>query len=374
MFSNLVWINIRRWIVPLFLVIIIVGCGKEKKQVVAKKDPTIVVRLGDVRQERIENRLEQVGSLKATQDTVIRAEIAGQITEIAFEEGKPIRKGELLVQLKDDKFRAQMKNDEALIQQLQIRLANRQKEKERNTPLLDKKLVSAQQFDNLQSEIKELEAQINQARASMALNNEKLKDASIHAPIDGTTGARTISIGDYIEIGDTVATIVLLNPLEIEFKVPEKNIPAISIGENVDLTVDAYPGTPFVGTVFFIAPDVDLKTRMAVVKARIPNEKGLLKPGMFARVSLILEVHENAILVPTFSILRMETDYYLYYLQDKKPKKQVVKIGKRTEEWTEITNPGPLKPGMKVVTEGKYATTEDAPIRIIDATKTVETK
>ncbi|MBI1389836.1 MAG: efflux RND transporter periplasmic adaptor subunit [bacterium] len=349
------------------------GCGQKAATEAAKAPAVIPVLVQPAREQRVEYTYDQVGALKAFQEVVIKAETAGAITEINFKEGQPVSKDDVLVKLEDDKIQAQIRNNDASLQQLEVRLANRKKERERNEPLVKSKLVSPQQFDDIVADINELEAMIAQAKAARSLNQERLADTLIRAPFDATAGARSISIGDFVEVGDPVVTLVALDPLEIQFQALERELPRISIGQDVSLNVDAYPDRTFHGTVYFISPRVDDQTRTAEIKARIDNGDRLLKPGMFARVSLITEVHERAVVVPTESIIRTEDEYFLYYVENGAPHKLVVQIGKRTPDWSEvITDPPVLHEGVPIIVEGKYAVKEGAEIQILDAPAAVE--
>jgi|Deesub1362A_J573_1020465.scaffolds.fasta_scaffold00768_14 RND family efflux transporter MFP subunit len=338
----------------LFFLLFLSGCEKKNEEI-KKADPAVPVITAEATTRRVEYTLTQVGTLKASQEVTIRSEIEGRIINIRFTEGREVKRGQILVRLNASKIQAEVRNLEARIEQLQIRLANKKRTLERNRPLVERDLVSRQQFDNIQTEIKEIKAEIAQARANLGRQKERLYDTVIRAPFDGVAGARNISPGDYLRVGDPVLTVVDLDPLAITFQVPEKFKPKIFMGQECLLRVDAFPNRMFKGTISFISPQVDVNTRTFLVKARVDNGQHLLNPGMFARVEVITEVHENALTVPWESVIQTEEETYIYIIEDGDVARKVhARLGKVTHEWAEVLGSG-LYPGAEVVLEGKYA-------------------
>jgi len=215
-------------------------------------------------------------------------------------------------------------------------------------------LVSRQQFDNLETEIEETKSQIIQAKADLARQKERLSYTVIKAPFSGIAGVRTFSVGHYLKVGDQVVTIVDLDLLEISFQAPEKFKSRLFIGQDVILTVDAYPEKTFEGNVFFISPQVDLNLRTFQVKAKVVNTPPLLNPGMFAHVKMITDVHEKALTVPWESVIQTESETYLYVVEGEVARKVPVRLGKITSEWAEVLDRA-LLPGVTVILEGKFA-------------------
>jgi len=342
------------------------GCTVKAQETV-NSTPALPVILGEIVPRRVESVLNQIGTLKARQEVMIRAEAEGVITQILFTEGKEVKKGDVLVQLDSTKIQSQIQNLTAKIEQLNVRLANKQKELERNKPLLKQNLVSSQQYDNLVAVINETQAEIGQAKADLALQQERLSDTTIRAPFDGITGARTIAVGDYIKSGDSLLPVLAMDPLEIQFLVPEKYIPAVQLGQTVQVMVDAYPERVFEGTIFFISPNVDTISRNIEIKAVLDNQERLLKPGMFARLSLVTDVRDNSLTVPTESIVIAEDETYIYVVDDQMTAHKVtVRLGQITREWTEILGTG-LQPHTRVIVEGKYSAKEG--VKVMESQK-----
>jgi RND family efflux transporter MFP subunit len=338
----------------LFALLLLGGCGEKKSATPPPEPPAVPVLLGEVTTRQVEVILEQVGTLTARHDVTLRSESEGRVVEIAFREGKPVRQGAVLVRLDAAKVRADLANLQAHITELSARLENQLRTLERNRPLLERNLISRLQFDNLETEIAEVRAQIEQARANLLREQVRLAATVVRAPFAGVAGVRTLSPGDYLKIGDPVVTVVDLDPLEISFQVPEKFKPKLALGQTVNLQVTPYPQRTFSGRISFIAPRVDAATRTFQVKAQVENSDHLLSPGLFARVSVVTDVFAHAVTVPWESIIQTEQETYLYTVQENIARKVPVRLGRITPQWVQLLD-SELTPGSAVILEGKFA-------------------
>lgn len=338
------------------------GCREERAEP-RKGAPAFPVILGEATERKVEHVFNQVGTLQASREVTLRSEIDSRVVDILFQEGKSVEKGDVLVRLDSAKIQAGIRNTEAVIDQLKIRLENRVLTLERNRQLLKQDAVSRQHFDNLETEIKEIRAQISASEAELARQRELLSYTVIRAPFAGTAGARTFSEGHYFKVGDPVVTVLTLDPLEICFPAAEKLKSKLFIGQDVTLSVDAFPARAFKGIISFISPQVETDIRCFQVKARVGNGDHALNPGMFARVRVITDVREKALTIPWESVIQTEAESYVYTVEGDVARKTPVRLGVVTSEWAEVVDAS-FSAGSKVILEGKYAVKDGAKVTL----------
>ena len=278
----------RAVIVGLLAFALFVGCRKQQVGGPPPNFPVQVV-LAEAKRQPIADTLALVGSLAANEMLEIKSETEGAVAEILFQEGQAVKKGDLLIRLDETKFAASLAEAQA-----NLKLADTTFE--RNKQLYRDKLVSQQEYDQAASLF-----QANQA--TVELRKRQLQDARIFAAFPGVVGARVVSPGQVIGKNTTLTWLVDAETIKGEFNVPERFIGELKIGLQLDLRVVAFPKEKFRGEVYFIAPNVDDQMRTVLVKARIPNEKRLLKPGMFANLDLTLQVRDDAVVIPETAIM-----------------------------------------------------------------------
>lgn len=287
--------------------------------------------------QAVSETLALVGTVAANEMVEIKSETEGTVEKVSFVEGQPVKAGDLLLQLDETKFAATANEAEA---NFKLSQANH----ERSKQLFHDKLISQQEFD-------QIAAQFQANQADLDLKRRQLKDARIRAPFEGIISSRSVSPGQVIGKNTTLTWVVDLDPVKVEFTVPERYVGQVRVGQKIEVTVAAYPGRRYVGEVFFVAPFIEPATRTALVKAKIPNEKHELKPGMFANLDLTLQLKEQAIVIPESSVLA-SGDRNIIYVVDAQDTAQIrpVKLGIRQAGLVEITSG--LQAGERVVAEG----------------------
>ncbi len=234
--------------------------------------------------------LTVVGSLAANESAALRAEIAGQVREVFFEEGQRVTKGQVLLKIDDSELRAQFAQSESRFKLAELNLT-------RNQGLLESKTVSQADFDRVNAEY-------SASSAELSLLRVRLAKTEIKAPFDGVVGSRSISPGDFVNQTTAIAQIDDLSRLKIDFQVPERFISKIKVGTVFNLrskSIDA--SSPVRGEVYFVSSVIDRNTRASEVKGLLDNPPAGLKPGMFANVEIVLDVREGALTVPEGAIL-----------------------------------------------------------------------
>jgi membrane fusion protein (multidrug efflux system) len=301
--------------------------------------PPMAVIAVEARTQRVAEQLSLVGTVQANEMIEVKAETEGIIKEIGFEEGQPVKKGQLLIRLDDSKMAAQVAEQEANAKLSQMNF-------ERGKQLLTDKLIPQQEFDQLSSAF---EAN----RAALLLNKRRLEDARVLAPFDGVVGSRNVSPGHLVQRDTILTWLIDYDPVKVEFNVPERFVTQLSSKQRIEVKVAAFPNRTFEGIVFFVSPFVDPQERTALVKAEIPNAKGELKPGMFANLDLTLTVRENAVVIPEVAISQiLENSNAMVWIVDKQETAQMKRIRTGVRMAGQIEVVEGLTAGDRVIVEG----------------------
>jgi membrane fusion protein (multidrug efflux system) len=311
----------------------------------------IQVVLADVVRQPVTETQTLVSDIAANESVEIKSETDGMVQEIPFTEGQEVKKDQLLVRLDESKAASVLAEVEANSNLSASTFA-------RAKQLFQDRLISQQEYD-------QASATYERAHASVELMKRQLRDCRILAPFDGTVGARLVSPGQVISRNTLLTTLVDADPVKAEFYVPERYLSQVQIGQNIEISVATYPGQKFTGRVYFVSPQVDLKTRRALVKAEIPNTDRRLKPGMFGNLILTLKLRDDAILVPEIALM-YDGDHARVFVATTTSSNQVamlrpVTVGLRLPGRAEIVDG--LQPGEKVVTEGTQKLVPGMPIR-----------
>lgn len=307
----------------------------------AKQGGMPVMRVIAIAAQRqpVQEQLSLVGSITANEQIEVKSESEGFVEAIRFMEGQEVKKGELLVTLDETKLQAALEEAEASLK-LSRQTFERSKE------LLSARLVSQQEFDQASSRLAGDEASVSGRR-------RQLKEARVSAPFAGMLGARMISPGQLVNRNTTLTWLVDVDPVKVEFNIPERFLSQVKVGQEIAVGVAAWPGKQFKGKVFFVAPFVEPSTRTVLMKAEIPNAERLLKPGMFASLDLTLQIRADAIVIPEAAISQVLDGNVALLMQVKADNTVAVlkvKIGMRLPGQVEIVEG--LKEGEKIVVEG----------------------
>lgn len=307
---------------------------------------TIQVDVVIVKPENLENRISLTGTLLANEETELKNEIAGRITGLWIEEGKSVKKGTLLLKINDKDLQAQLKKI-----RLQIDLASQ--DLERKKKLLEFKGIS-------QEEIDQAENAFNTLNAEADLVMSQIEKTEVHAPFDGILGLRNVSEGAFIGVSTAIATIQMLNPVKVEFSVPEKYISNLAAGDKIKFTPEGNH-RKYEAIIYAVEPRIDIDTRTARVRARCSND-GRLMPGGFINVELLLNRSDSALLVPAEALVPQLKGQGLYVVRNNKAYLIPVKTGIRNDISVEIVNG--LSPGDSVVVAGLLQLKNEAGVMV----------
>ncbi len=269
----------------------------------------------------VSSEISLSGSLMPAESAMLSAQASGKVIEIFFDEGQKVDKGQVLVRLDSREWLSQQN-------QLKAELATAEKDLERKQSLVDIQGVSAAAIDDAKLRVATI-------KASKEEIDVKLDYSTIRAPFSGTIGLRSVSVGAYLSAGAPVAQLVKLHPLKLEFSVPEKYAADIAVGQNVSFTISGNRNT-FTGTVYAAEPAINESTRALRVRARVPNEKGLLIPGAFTDISISLDSIPNGLMIPTDAIVPKLNNQMVYKFENGKAKEVQVVPGIRKTSTIQI--------------------------------------
>lgn len=282
--------------------------------------------------------LQTVGSLRADESVVVRPEIAGRIERIHFAEGGRVSAGQPLFTLDASLARASLN-------EAQANLENSRSVATRAGQLSKDRLIAQADFDRARASLG-----VDQARAASA--RAALEKMTLRAPFSGRVGLRAVSVGEFVNAGRDLVTLVRLDPIEVDFSVPESALPQLRNGQAIAVAVDAFPGDTFDGKVVAIDPVIDPNSRSAKLRAQIPNPDDRLRPGQFAQLKLDTgSGSANALLVPEQALMQDGDVRFVYTVVDGKAKKTPVTTAARTPGFVQVTDG--LKAGDVVITAGQ---------------------
>jgi membrane fusion protein (multidrug efflux system) len=298
---------------------------------------------------RIESTVEAVGTVLADASATVRAEVPGQIIERHFEDGDPVKKGAPLFSIEATVLEAEANEARATVVQSEAAYKRAQE-------LVKNNLISATDYDTAR-------ANYNVAVARLESSEARLYKTVIRAPFDGFAGLRRVNVGDYATIGQEMVNVVRLDPLRVDFSVPETMLARVHPGLAINVTVGAFPGQVFKGEVTAIDPQIDVVGHSLEVRASLPNSDLKLRPGLFAKVSVTLAFRPDALLVPEEAIWPIGNDKTVYVIEEGVAKRRTVQIGERKPGYVEIV--AGLTAGEEIVIAGQMKLFEGAAVKTI---------
>jgi membrane fusion protein (multidrug efflux system) len=322
--------------------------------------PPTTVTSATARFEDWQPQIQAVGSLKAVRGADLSIEVAGIVDQVNFDSGGDVPAGQVLIKLRDDDDVAKLRTLEASRDLWQANFA-------RDQAQLQRQLISQAQFDITASNLKALQAQINEQAAIVAKK-------TLRAPFAGHLGIRNVNLGQYLSPGTVVATLQALDPIFFDFFLPQQLLDQIMVGQPITLKVDTYPDLSFTGKLTTIDPKVDTATRNVAVRATIPNAGRKLLPGMYATANITSGQMERYITLPQTAITFNPYGNMVYLLQKETgpdgkealvAKQTVVTTGEtRGDQIAVLTG---LKEGDEVVTTGQLKLQNGAHVAVDNA-------
>ena len=346
---------------------------------------TIAVEVVQVGMREVRRTVETVGSFSPAEDVVVSSEVDGQVIDVHAGFGDRVEEGDVLVEISPMEHELAVEQQKAALEQVRARLglndgettlsdireavtvkraaadlADAEQKFKRAKDLLEQGLLPRQGYEDAEvrvkssqanydlslQEVRNLLATLKQYTVASELAEKKLRDTKIRAPFSGFVQGKDVSTGQYVRVQSPVMTIVRTDYVKATVQIPEKMAPWVRVGQKVDITVDAYPGRKFSGTVRRINPVVDTETRSFATQARVENPDGILKPGFFFRASIPSDQMESLLTIPQKALVYAYGVYSVYVLQSGQVQQREVKIGDRVGDQVEVV--GGLTEGDQV--------------------------
>lgn len=326
--------------------------GSDSGQVAPSGPPAgateLPVSVITLKKETLKNQLNVTGTILPNESVSLRPEVSGLVTKITFKEGQYVSKGTPLLYLNDNDLQAQYQKLE-YTQKLFESQENRQKQ------LLAREAISQEEYDIVLN-------QYNTTLSDLKLVEAQIQKTIVRAPFNGVLGLRQVSEGSVIGSNDIIATVVSMDPIKIEFSIPERYANMVEVGAPVYFSSEATTDEAE-GKVYAFEPQIDAATRTLKLRAQSSNKGGKFLPGMFVKIRFVLGEIDDALMVPAESVIPELQGYKVFVVgKDQKAEERSVEIGTRTESQVQITKG--LEEGDMVLTSGVLQARPGSPLKI----------
>lgn len=292
--------------------------------------------------------LDTVATLNAMESTNIRTEVAGKVEDMPLLEGDTVEKGDLLLEINNIDYQQELERKKASLELAELTY-------KRQEELIKAGATTQQIKDESYSTMMIQKAEYETAKI-------QLERTKIYAPYDGILGVTDVSLGEYLVVGAPIIQISAINPIIAQFPISQNFFSKIKVNEPITVTVDSWPNEKFDGVIYAIDPQIDVETRTVTVKADVKNDDLLLRPGMFAYISLPIEVKENAILIPEEALIPSADKLNVIKIVDGIAQFAKVTIGVRQNGFVEVTSG--LEKGDVIVRSGQLKVQEGTQVEI----------
>lgn len=339
----------------LLLAVLLAGCGAERgdDDDDSEKDdaPPVPVETGKPSRGDIYAMYSGTAPIEAFAEADVIAKVAGEVREILVEEGDEVSKGQILARLDGDRLRLELNETQARLNKLR-------RDYERNVDLSRKGLISTGDFEEIKYEMEALEASHN--LASLELDYTRIR-----APIDGVVSERYIKLGNTLSVNDPVFRVTGLDPLVAYLHIPEREFSNIKAGQAASIAVDALDGPPVVATVTRVSPIVDPQTGTFKTTIEIGDPGRLIKPGMFARIGIVYDNHENALQIPRSALVEEFGRFGVFVVENGIALLRDVETGYSDRGKIEVLSG--LDDNDEIVIVGQLGLKDEATVNVINA-------
>ena len=389
-----------RFVIFLFLPVLFLlgGCGGSEAQVATPRGssaaslPAKQVKLAKSEARRLTQTVTAPGTLAADEQATLSFKVAGRVNEIKVDLGSQARKGQVIAVLETTEFKVRLQQAEAALQQARVRLGlppqgnddridpentslarqaralleEAKANRERTIQLVNQGIQSRAELDRVESafkvadsryqdaleEVRNRQAVLLQRRSELAIAQQQLIETTLPAPFDGAVRERRASLGEYLNAGAPVATIVRLHPLRLRVETPEREAQGIKVGHSVRVLVEGDQQS-YTGRVARLSPAFQEQSRTLIIEAEVDNQQGKLRPGSFAKAEIQTSMTSDVVMVPATAIVTFAGIQKVFSVKDNKAVEKTVVVGRRDGDWVVVEGvdagaPVVLSPGNLV--------------------------
>jgi len=368
-------------IITVFLGILLEGSSCSKSKAVSKVEEKEVfpVRVIQVERGNIESKIAYLGNLEAYKEVQVYSTIPTRITELKADVNDYVNEGDILATVDNVKIEQGVLQSEAAVQSAQAQYDNMKTEWQRIQKLYEQNAVSKSQYDAVRTQKEAAEAMVNQVKAGMKSAKEQLKDSYIKAPISGIISVRNYNVGDQTSPQFPAFSVVQMRKIKIMIDIVEAQISQIKEGQKAYIKVDTYPGEVFIGKVDKKYPTINPMTRTVKCEIVIDNANLRLKPGGFARVEIVVDQHQDVLVIPKHSIIektsleylggeirnnRIIVDKYVFVVQDSLALMREIKTGLESDDRVEVLKG--LSLNNRIVTIGQFDISDSTLVNVVE--------
>ena len=342
---------------------LLAGCGDKAETAAASARPVLVAPVESL---RIEDRIEATGELRAQNAAAVAAQVGGQITKLVRDEGVAAAAGDIVIEIDPERRDLELRNARAMLTQADAQASEAERDLTRIEKLHAEGVAADAKLDSVRTKLRLARSNRDAAGAQLGMAERGARDSTVRAPFAGVVARRYVSEGEFVQPGQKLFDLVALDPIEVEFTLPERDSSRVVMGQPVAVRVAPFPDQVFQAEVSVIAPTIDPLTRTLRVKARISNADGRLRPGLFARADLGVAVREGVAMIPEEAVLQRADGAVAYrVVEGTRAERRKIEVGVIREGRVEVSEG--LAVGDLVVVRGQDQLVDGAAVSLRDA-------
>jgi RND family efflux transporter MFP subunit len=367
-FENLMLFRTKIMMCALFPLLVgvlgLLGCSEQQAAQPPKGRPPTPVRVAEVLNRTVQQTVELVGTVEPWRRSIVAGELAALVEKFPVEEGRAVKRGEMLAQLRTDTLIIQLNAAEATHRESEARYQQAKKDLARIKTLFAKELITQKEYDDAVTQEAALALRLAQLESALLQVKDRLKKTRVVAPFDGWVIKEFTEVGQWIQAGGPIVELVDLSRVQVEVPLPERYVGEINVGASVTATFDGIPGFQAKGKVFSVLAQADRNSRTFPIKVELPNADLKIKSGLVSRVILQVGAPYEALVIPKDALVLRGGAQFVFVMKDAIVSQVPVVTVNHLNNEVEIN--AQLEPGMVVVVEGNERLFPGQPVRVLE--------